>query len=87
MNTHSEISDIHSKHKYSNRFSDNDFLRDAENDNNTDKVDKSVYWYTPCGKALKEAMEIMNFDDEIKQKIQEKFEKAIENQFEELGRS
>ena len=32
-------------------------------------------------------MEIMNFDDEIKQKIQEKFEKAIENQFEELGRS
>ncbi len=29
----------------------------------------------------------MNFDDEIKQKISEKFEKAIENQFEELGRS
>jgi hypothetical protein len=44
-------------------------LRDAENDNNADKIYKSVYWYTPCGEALKDAMEIMNFDDEIKQKI------------------
>jgi hypothetical protein len=69
MNPHSEISDIHSKHKYSIRYTDNNFLREAENDINADKFDRSVYWYTPCGIALKEAMEIMDFDDEIKQKI------------------
>lgn len=69
MNTHSEISGVRSEHRHLHRFNDNNFRRDFENDNNADKVDKSVYWYTPCGNALKEAMDEMNFDDEIKQKI------------------
>jgi hypothetical protein len=41
-----------------------------------------VYWMTPIGKALQEALKKMNLSQAITEKIQEKFEKAIEKEFE-----
>ena len=40
-----------------------------------------VYWVTPLGKALNEAIEEMNLPEELEKKIKPEFEKAIEHQF------
>ena len=41
-----------------------------------------VYWMTPLGKALQETIKEMNIKGELKDKIIEKYEKAIEREFE-----
>jgi len=44
-----------------------------------------VYWMTPLGKALQEAMAEMDIRGELKDQIVEKYERAIEKEFENLN--
>ena len=44
-----------------------------------------VYWMTPLGKALQEAMAEMDIRGEFKDQIVEKYERAIEKEFENLN--
>ena len=40
-----------------------------------------VYWSIPLGRALKQAMEEMELDDDMRDQITEKYEKAIDKEF------
>ena len=43
-----------------------------------------VYWKIPLGRALIQAMEEMELDDEMRDQIVEKYEKAIDKEFDQL---
>ena len=44
-----------------------------------------VYWSTPLGESLKEAMQELNIKGDLHDLISEKFEKSMDQEFEKLG--
>ena len=49
------------------------------------EYNQKVYWMTPLGKALQEAIAEMNIRGDLGDQIIDKYEKAMEKQFEQLG--